>query len=597
MDVTNEYFNNFSLLRKVVYNLRTTDKVFDKTRNKLVESDEVEEYVKLLYFTGNGYDYKQLYNIIHENMIGIENIKRIKNNKYWADLYEYQIDAIKELKKWKKPTELKEGSIVGGLLGFKMGLGKTVTTLSYIESEYKKNVLIICDKSNIQTWTDQIEQYYSGMFNYVVLHKDYIKKPKEYNGNHCLIITTYEFVASCLDNKVRIFYGRKKRSRTILGPFTKDEINKKDMIIDGIAKNITLESSEDNPIYSKKWDIVVCDEASKLVNPKTKVSRAVSGIFSDYYLVLSGTPIINYSDDLYGIFRFLGLKLNYQNWTTEYYFQKDLQSRVYGLTYREANVKLPPLEIREIKINMNEKQENLYRMLVTLLSDIYTLYDDRVQQRRMSTLMLFAYVRMVAISPKIIDFEKFPLELNYLESKIFSEAINFKGLYPKTQYVVDIIKSNRGKGILIFSSYKKALKNIFNVIRDDFNSALLTGETSTRDRIAHVKDMNEGNLDVLLLGYKVGSMGLNITGASIVILLEPWFNETTEEQAIARSHRIGQKNPVTVYKLISNRTFEEYIIDIQKRKKHDRERVLGGDIDEEKIEKTIIEHLIFGEYS
>ena len=106
---------------------------------------------------------------------------------------------------------------------------------------------------------------------------------------------------------------------------------------------------------------------------------------------------------------------------------------------------------------------------------------------------------------------------------------------------------------------------------------MLTGTTGKEERMRLVEQFNSGNIPVFLISLKAGGTGLNLTGADVVIHYDPWWNTAAQNQATDRAHRIGQKNVVTVYKLVSQGTIEEKIIDIQEKKKKLAEQVLEGE--------------------
>lgn len=105
----------------------------------------------------------------------------------------------------------------------------------------------------------------------------------------------------------------------------------------------------------------------------------------------------------------------------------------------------------------------------------------------------------------------------------------------------------------------------------------ITGSTSKEKRLQMVKEFNEGDTPVFLISLKAGGVGLNLTGADVVIHYDPWWNLAVQNQATDRAHRIGQTKKVTVYKLIAKNTIEEKIQNLQETKKNLAEQVIGGE--------------------
>jgi len=522
----------------------------NKTDYYDIENERIIDYkpvgaIEEMRVVGSEKQYDKLFKLIKKYGINIEQFERINRGLYWAELHDYQIKAIEEIEKWEK-IRLK-----GGILGFKMGLGKTITTLAYIEKKCKKRVLIICDKSNLPNWINQIEEHYGGIFNYLVLHKDYIdiKKVKINKG---IILTTYEFIASSKKNN-------------------------------------------NQQIYGIKWDIVVVDEVNKLVNRNSKTAKALYDIESSFKLVLSGTPIINYSSDLYSIFKFLGLDIIFKEWNVDYYFNNRLDKHLYMLDYKEAGIKLPKLEERIIELKLSKHQEILYELFIEKLKKAYFSF-KRDEKTYVAQLSLFQYLRQIIIDPNVINFNKIlKLDFNDKEIKKIQNIINKKEIYPKIDELSNIISQEYEKGILVFSSFKKILKNAqeqLKKIHPHITSQLLIGDTKQTDRKKFIDYMNQGKLNVLFINYKVGSTGLNLPGASVVILLDPAYNLSTEKQAISRSHRIGQKNKVTVYRLIMLDTFELYMLKLKINKEKEKQKFLQEEIEETNISKQMIEFII-----
>ena len=106
---------------------------------------------------------------------------------------------------------------------------------------------------------------------------------------------------------------------------------------------------------------------------------------------------------------------------------------------------------------------------------------------------------------------------------------------------------------------------------------IITGSTSKERRLQLVKDFNQGDTPLFLISLKAGGVGLNLTGADVVIHYDPWWNQAVQNQATDRAHRIGQTKKVTVYKLIAKNTIEEKIEKLQQTKKDLADQIIGGD--------------------
>ena len=135
-----------------------------------------------------------------------------------------------------------------------------------------------------------------------------------------------------------------------------------------------------------------------------------------------------------------------------------------------------------------------------------------------------------------------------------------------------------GHRMLLFSQFTSMLDILKTRLEEEkIPYYEITGETSKEKRQELVKNFNAGDVPVFLISLKAGGVGLNLTGADVVIHYDPWWNLAVQNQATDRAHRIGQKNVVTVYKLIAKGTIEEKIIKLQQMKKELAEEILSGD--------------------
>ena len=131
---------------------------------------------------------------------------------------------------------------------------------------------------------------------------------------------------------------------------------------------------------------------------------------------------------------------------------------------------------------------------------------------------------------------------------------------------------------MLFSQFTSMLE-ILQKAMDESGIAYytITGSTPKERRLQLVRDFNEGNTPVFLISLKAGGVGLNLTGADVVIHYDPWWNQAVQNQATDRAHRIGQQKKVTVYKLLVKNSIEEKIQKLQETKKDLAEQVIGGE--------------------
>jgi SNF2 family DNA or RNA helicase len=157
---------------------------------------------------------------------------------------------------------------------------------------------------------------------------------------------------------------------------------------------------------------------------------------------------------------------------------------------------------------------------------------------------------------------------------------NYKGDGAKLEACMQLISSamDGGHRMLVFSQFTSMLEILERELeKEKIPYFKITGSTSKEKRLQMVKAFNEGDTPVFLISLKAGGVGLNLTGADVVIHYDPWWNLAVQNQATDRAHRIGQTKKVTVYKLIAKGTIEEKIQELQEKKRDLAEQVIGGE--------------------
>lgn len=502
-----------------------------------------------------------------------------QNIKNMSTLFEHQKDALEKLTQWEDQPMY---GVTGGLLNFTMGLGKTRTMLELI---YRKNgsTLVVCSKSNIQVWVNEIEKFYKDKLTYYILHPSYNKKLEEFRNiyDYDVIITTYEVVRSQFTTSdIKCYIGREfnflPTSQTIykqsqLPSDYKIVTVKKCKVVDG--KIPESEWSIYTPIYSTYWRRIISDESQRFAGMNTKLSKAMIALNARGYFCLSGTPIVNYNTDLYSLFRFMGMYCEPKEWNKRHYFTLKLETRILSKDYEDTNIKLPDVVMKDIVVELSPIERKMYDEFVENLKDKMSQFKVGAQTfsaplamiTRLRQICACAYIITKEAKNDKIKNENEPFfkneELNkYLYSR---ENIKYYTKIKKTRSLVKEI-TERNEKVIIFSSFTSVLR-VLKAALAKHNPLQLDGSVSTEDRNDMIKYFNEDSkCSVLLCSYKAGGVGLNITGANNVILYEPWWNSATEEQAIARSHRIGQEKAVTVYSLIAHPSFEAYLLKKQR---------------------------------
>lgn len=170
----------------------------------------------------------------------------------------------------------------------------------------------------------------------------------------------------------------------------------------------------------------------------------------------------------------------------------------------------------------------------------------------------------------------------------------YVGKNSKIDVLLNILKDENDKKILVFSQFTKVLGLIGDILKEQkISYSYLDGKTNAKDRVKLVDEFNNNDNKVFLISLKAGGTGLNLTSASVVIHFDPWWNPAVQDQASDRAHRIGQKNVVNVIKLISKGTIEERVVNLQRNKKELINDIMDSTLsDSSKLKKLSKDELI-----
>ena len=212
---------------------------------------------------------------------------------------------------------------------------------------------------------------------------------------------------------------------------------------------------------------------------------------------------------------------------------------------------------------MTKDQEELYKAHVSRLKlMVSSKNEDELKKDRIAILSELTRLRQLCCDPGLI-YE------------------NYGGGSAKAELVIELIKSaaESGHKVLLFSQFTSMLDRLTKLLSaEKIPFYLLTGATKKEDRISMVDAFQEDTTPVFCISLKAGGTGLNLTAADIVIHYDHWWNIAVQNQATDRAHRIGQKNVVTVYKLVMKDTIEERIIMLQEKKKELADQLLNSDV-------------------
>ncbi len=455
-----------------------------------------------------------------------ENVQ-LPPDTFHAELRPYQIRGYAWL------LHLREKRL-GGCLADDMGLGKTVQTLAYL-SRLKADgnlgmSLMVGPVVTLANWEAEMRRFaptlkhhrYSGP-----AEKRYIPG---YSEEVDLIVVSYQ----TLRNDIEKFLDR-------------------------------------------DWDHIILDEAHYVKNSSSRTFKAVRSIKASHRLSLTGTPLENHLNELWSQMSFLnpGLLGTQRDFIRRYVKPSEqkggrevlslLSDTVAPFILRRKKSEvlhdLPPKDETILRCDMTADQAEAYHTA----RDLYyrqvsgLLSDEGLAGARIQIFTILSKLRLLAIHPPLVG-EQF--------------AHVSSGKMTVLDSLMEEILEEDHK-TLVFSQFLGALDRAEKTCRrHDWQFSRLTG--STKNREEPIRDFQENpDTRVFLLSLRAGGVGINLTAADYVILLDPWWNPAVEAQAVDRAHRMGQTRPVMAYRLITAGTIEEKVLELQERKKDLIAGVLG----------------------
>ena len=426
----------------------------------------------------------------------------------------------------------------GGILADDMGLGKTLQVIAFLLSEMEeskeeelKRTLIVAPASLIYNWENEIHRFAPAL-------------------------------------NVKVVAGNAAERKEIIGQASKRDI---------LVTSYDLLKRDEEEYENLKFFCQVLDEAQYIKNFNTKGARAAKSISAGFKVALTGTPMENRLSELWSIFDYLmpGFLYSYER------FKKTFEAPIVKYQDEDAVANLQrmirPFILRRIKkdvlkdlpdkleknmfVRMEEEQEKLYQAHVQRLK---LMLEDGSEED-------FGAIRIKVLS-----------EITKLRQLCCNPGLlyeDYEGGSAKEELCMELLENAIAAGhkILLFSQFTSMLHILEgNLAERGIAFYTLTGETPKERRIEMMNAFNKDETPVFLISLKAGGTGLNLVGADMVIHYDPWWNAAAENQATDRAHRIGQKHVVTVYKLVTEHTIEEKVLELQQKKKELTEQVLGG---------------------
>lgn len=406
---------------------------------------------------------------------------------------------------------------LGALLADDMGLGKTLQTICVLQGRS----LIVAPTSVIFNWAKEIQKFRPGLSLSL-----YYGSKRELDGKANVILTSY-----------------------------------------GVLR------MDQERLAAETWDAAVLDEAQTIKNPDSQVARAAHALKARFRVALSGTPVENRLDDLWSQFRFVnpGLLEGREDFLENFArpIARGEQDRAIRLRSR-----IKPFVLRRLK---KDVAKDLPARTETVLNCELTP-DERTTYES-----ILAATKAEALA----DLEAGGSVLKILEVILrLRQACCHSALLPgnkassssKTDLLMDTLEESLSEGHknLVFSQWTSYLDLIAAELdKRGIRYSRIDGSTQDRQALVDEFQGSDGP-PVMLLSLKAGGVGLTLTAADHVFIVDPWWNPAVEDQAADRAHRIGQQNPVVIHRLVARETIEERILALQEKKKDLARAVLDG---------------------
>jgi non-specific serine/threonine protein kinase len=421
----------------------------------------------------------------------------------------------------------------GGILADDMGLGKTVQALAFLEY-YKKETgnikaLVVCPTTLIYNWENEIKKFTPSM-TWRIHHGAVRTRVKEELMDHDITITTYGTLRS----------------------------------------DIKL-------LMSIEFDYVILDESQAIKNPSSKVTRAAGLLNAKNRLCMSGTPLQNNTFDIFAQMNFLnpGMLGTMEFFRQEFsipidkfgdqdrkdHLKKILYPFILRRTKEQVAKDLPEKQEIILFCEMEEEQRNIYDAYRNDFRNqiLGTIEKEGIHKSQLTILQGLMKLRQICDSPAILNeqekFDNHSIKLDELARELSEDMGDHKAL--------------------IFSQFLGMLALIKAKLEElGIKYEYFDGSTSAPDRQTAIESFqNNDEIRVFLISLKAGGVGLNLTAADYVYIVDPWWNPAVEQQAIDRTHRIGQTKNIFAYRMICKDTIEDKILQLQEKK-----RALAKDI-------------------
>jgi len=486
--------------------------------------------------------------------------------------------------------------IRGLILSLEMGLGKTLIgtmVVALTANQATTATLLVCNKSLLYNMHFEIQKFFGNRLRTLLFHRDilreeFLKFNQETARKNHVIVVTYDTL---------LILAR------AAGYLAKSKFRGSEMQRRALANVGQI-------FFQIPWFRIIADESQKFSNPKSLIYQTMMLFPPGRRLCLTGTPIRNYDNDLFAQLRFCGLTKieKLAHWTIQRYKQFNLNQAIFFMSMEDANLDLPPRKDEKVVLVLTPFETQLYNLFFqTSAQTLMAFKKKEGGVKYANVLEKFTRLRQLCIAPYLITPEskkgkltnedkkrKIPgsiLGPNYIPMETMMrqpagvmgiESTKMKGLLEIVQKIPLEDKA------LIFSNWSSSTHLAQLCLQQHFPAdSVLFVDGKTKDRNQVFANFRGTPHIRFLCMTSVGAVGLTLTEANHVILLEPHWNETQNEQASARVWRIGQTKPVTIWELVVKNSIEEKMIEICNQKNNSRDAILAQGISMETLEMLL----------
>ena len=421
----------------------------------------------------------------------------------------------------------------GGILADDMGLGKTVQMIALFAAAKERGVtapsLVVCPTSVVLNWERELARFAPHLRVLCIIGDAAERRRRLEQAADCdVVVTSYDI----------------------------------------LKRDVALYADLDFYYH-------VLDEAQYIKNSNTQNARAVKSVRSVRRFALTGTPVENRLAELWSIFDFLmpgflftrrtfinrfELPIQRQETRVAEHLRQMVAPFILRRLKQEVLTELPPKTERLLPAPMERPQRQVYLAAVSDLRRTITGGGKLSGKQRITVLSQLTRLRQICCDPRLC-------------------CEGYSGGSAKLDACIELLREATAAGhkVLLFSQFTSMLALLRERLTEEgISHFILQGSTPKEERARLVDTFNVDDTPVFLISLKAGGVGLNLTGADMVIHYDPWWNGAVEDQATDRAHRIGQKNPVQVVRLIARDTIEEKIVGLQEQKRQLAQQVVEG---------------------